>query len=367
MSGAIKGLHTNSKGYYRWQPPMRRGVRDKPIYLNTNDYLEAVKAYEAAKRNWELGVATYEGTFKQAVEEYIKAQELPLIAGDKEPATVYRAKNTLPKIDEELSRIKFGGKSKAKSHPSAKLTSITKDDVEKWQKQKLTQKSERTKKLLSPSTVDTYMRVLQGFFTWCATEGKIKESPFIKIKLPKLKRTKDVKFCTLEEREKLLENPPNEAVAFILNLGFFAGLRFEEINAMKSDWIKGDVITIKATTHFKPKDKESRTVPINNKLKNFLKSYGTKEDFMYAPHVTTWHPTPSNKYRHSPKKTFQKHGEKCGVSPLSYHMLRASFATHLSQGGVPIAQIAGLLGDDIATTEKHYIGHSPTNNSTDCL
>ena len=114
MSGAIKGLHTNSKGYYRWQPPMRRGVRDKPIYLNTNDYLEAVKAYEAAKRNWELGVATYEGTFKQAVEEYIKAQDLPLIAGDKEPATVYRAKNTLPKIDEELSRIKFGGKSKGR-------------------------------------------------------------------------------------------------------------------------------------------------------------------------------------------------------------------------------------------------------------
>ncbi len=177
MSGEIKGLHTNSKGYYRWQPPMRKVIEINQSTLTLDDYLEAVRAYEAAKRNWELGVATYEGTFKQAVEEYIKAQELPLIAGDKEPATVYRAKNTLPKIDEELSRIKFGGKSKAKSHPSAKLTSITKDDVEKWQKQKLTQKSERTKKLLSPSTVDTYMRVLQGFFTWCATEGENKRKP----------------------------------------------------------------------------------------------------------------------------------------------------------------------------------------------
>jgi integrase len=366
MSGEIKGLHTNSKGYYRWQPPMRKGNRDKPIYLNTNGYVEAVKAYEVAKRNWELGVAAYEGTFKQAVEEYINAQELPVIAGDKEPATVYRAKNTLPKIDKELSKLK-SGKSKKEIYPSVKLTSITKDDIEEWQKQKLTQKSKRTKKLLSPSTVDTYMRILQGFFTWCATEEKISKSPFTKIKLPKLKRTKDVKFCTEEERNKLLENPPNEAIAFILNFGCFAGLRFEEINAMESDWIKGDVITIKATKYFKPKDKEARQVPINKKLKNFLKSYGQKEAFVYAPHKTTWNPTPSNKYRHDPLKRFKKHGKSCGVSSLSYHMLRASFATHLSQGGVAIAEIAKLLGDDIATTEKHYIGHSPTNNSTDCL
>lgn len=366
MNRKIKGLQIDGKGYFKWQPPMRNGHRDNPIYLGTKDYIKAVAAHEEAKRNWELGVATYEGTFKQAVEEYIKAQDLPLFAGDKEPTTVYRAQNTLPKIDEELSKLK-GGKSKKKIYPSVKLTSITKDDIEKWQKQKLTHKSKRTKKLLSPSTVDTYMRVLQGFFTWCVTEGKIKQSPFIKIKLPKLKRTKDVKFCTLEERDKLLENPPNEAVAFILNLGFFAGLRFEEINAMESDWIKGDVITIQATKHFKPKDKELRKVPINEKLKKFLKSYGIKEDFMYAPHVTTWNPTPSNKYRHDPKKTFKKHGKNCGVSPLSYHMLRASFATHLSQSRKSIATIAELLGDDIATTEKHYIGHSPTNNSTDCL
>jgi integrase len=367
MSGAIKGLHTNSKGYYRWQPPMRKGQRDKPIYLNTSDYVEAVKAYELAKRDWELGVATYDGTFKQAVAEYIKAQEIRLLSGDKEPATVYRAKNTLPKIDEELSRIKSGRKSKAKSYPSAKLISITKNDVEKWQKLKLTQKSERTKKPLSPSTVDTYMRVLQGFFTWCASEGKIKESPFIKIKLPKLKRTKDVKFCTVEVRDKLLENPPNEAVAFILNLGFFAGLRFEEINAMESDWIKGDVITIQATKYFKPKDKELRKIGINAKLKKFLKSYGTKEGFMYAPHHTTWNPTPSNKYRHDPKRTFQKHGQRCGIAHLSYHMLRASFATHLSMKGEKMREIARLLGDDVRTTEEHYVDHSPSNNSTDCL
>jgi len=48
-------------------------------------------------------------------------------------------------------------------------------------------------------------------------------------------------------------------------------------------------------------------------------------------------------------------------------MLRASFATHLSQSGKYTRDIAKLLGDDQITTEKHYLGHSPSNNSTDCL
>lgn len=168
----------------------------------------------------------------------------------------------------------------------------------------------------------------------------------------------------------MLQNPPDEACDFILHLGFYAGLRFEEINAMEADWIEGDVINVQETKFFKPKDKELRVVPINKKLREFFERYGKKKHFMYAPHKTEWTPKPSNPYRYDPDKRLKRHVDKtCGISrfTFSYHKLRASFATHLAMKGVPIVEIAKLLGDDLVTTEKHYIGKTPSNNSTDCL
>jgi site-specific recombinase XerD len=60
--------------------------------------------------------------------------------------------------------------------------------------------------------------------------------------------------------------------------------------------------------------------------------------------------------------------KKCGVPFVTYHTLRHSFATHLAEKGKSMKDIAAYLGDDISTTEKHYIAFSPADDGViDCL
>ncbi|GAG44187.1 unnamed protein product, partial [marine sediment metagenome] len=43
-------------------------------------------------------------------------------------------------------------------------------------------------RFLSPATVNVYYRTLNTFFSWLEVEGIIKESPMLKIKLPRVPR-----------------------------------------------------------------------------------------------------------------------------------------------------------------------------------
>ena len=370
----VKGLFTK-RGIYYWRGPQRSNERPKAKSLRTKDPVLAMQRYEEQMRLFQLGVVENKDSFKKAVSAYLENQKQLVKIGDLEPKTFYRAENQLKIFEQELSKA-MGKKPKGKDEngkptfPSIKLNKITKDHIEKWRQAKAKTKSKRTGRKLSKSTVDTYMNILKGLFTWCVDEKMISETPFAKITIKKPKRTKPVKFYTFEERDKMLQNPPDEDCEFILHFGFFAGLRFEEINAIEADWIQGNELEVQKTNHFKPKDKELRGVPINNKLRDFLKRYGTKKKFMYKPNKTTWVPTPTNPYRYDPIRRMKKYVEKtCGIDQFSfsYHKLRASFATHLAMKGTPIATIADLLGDDFSTTEKNYIGKMPTNNSTACL
>lgn len=48
-----------------------------------------------------------------------------------------------------------------------------------------------------------------------------------------------------------------------------------------------------------------------------------------------------------------------GVPGVSPHVLRHTAATHMARNGVPLKHIADVLGDTVATVEKHYAHHCP--------
>lgn len=65
----------------------------------------------------------------------------------------------------------------------------------------------------------------------------------------------------------------------------------------------------------------------------------------------------SNKPMYRPiKKAMKRAGLSEEYTP---HTLRHTWATWAAQSGVPIFNIAGVLGDSVATTEKRYAHHSP--------
>jgi integrase len=57
--------------------------------------------------------------------------------------------------------------------------------------------------------------------------------------------------------------------------------------------------------------------------------------------------------------TFMLAVRKLGWDDVTPHTLRHSRAVHLAQDGVSLYQIAGLLGDTVATVERNYLHHCP--------
>lgn len=57
--------------------------------------------------------------------------------------------------------------------------------------------------------------------------------------------------------------------------------------------------------------------------------------------------------------TFILVARELGWNDVTPHTLRHSRAVHLAQDGVSLYQIAGLLGDTVATVERNYLHHCP--------
>ena len=355
--GLPKGLHKDTKGYWRWQPPMKKGERASAISLSTKDLEEAMVLYHEIKQDYELGLAKSKDTLQQAIDQYLQWHER-----EKRKKTSVRAKYLLPQFHKEICKLK-----KIKKGNSPKLKSITEDDLEEWINQLKGRTNLRDKKsegrLITSGTVRTYSLIFQALFSWCVRKNKIKKNPFAGIEIPSNKRGKRIEFCTREERDFLISKAPNQDIAFVLHMGFYAGMRYGEMCAMKGSWIQEDFIHIEGSEVWQPKDGEYRSVEISRTLRRFLDSYGIRDGYMFGPHKESW----KGAYRYDIKVSFNNFVERVGLPHVRRHTLRRSFATHLAQGGQPIAEIARLLGDDIGVTEQHYIGHSPLTKSTHIL
>lgn len=218
---------------------------------------------------------------------------------------------------------------------------------------------------MSEASIGSYLRRLSGFLSWLVAEKHLREHPMKGIRLGRVKKTRREKFCTVEQRETLLEEPPNAEIDLILHLGFFAGLRFGEMLAMQPCWLSprpgGMVLTVQETADWKPKDKEARSIPVHPRLEEALARCGTGNGYVLAPYKGEWKDPPA--YRYNPKKGLKAHVTKCGLAWVTYHTLRHSFATHLAMKGAAMVEIAEVLGDSLRVVEDTYVGYAPVSNS----
>lgn len=145
---------------------------------------------------------------------------------------------------------------------------------------------------------------------------------------------------------------------FILFCGFRAGMRRGEITAARPEWFDLDsrlihIPAIDAVTKFSPKSGNGRTIPLTKKFVAFIKSeypdWDTRK-FVLRPQVEQgkW------RYRFDFRKMFEAFA-RAHCPKLTAHVMRHSFASHLANGGMGIAQLSAWTGDKIATLEKHYL------------
>lgn len=109
-------------------------------------------------------------------------------------------------------------------------------------------------------------------------------------------------------------------------------------------------------------NKRRATVPINAALLSALQSARPlavaepdPDGNDRTPHVIQFRGRPIL----SIKKSFAEACRRAGIADCSPHVLRHTSATHMVMAGVPLAEIARMLGDTEATVERVYGKHSP--------
>lgn len=342
----IKGLY-QKRGWYYWQPPSRQGKRPPAIALKTRDEQEAIDRA--------FGHFSADAVHAQSPESMRVLLKAYLEEQFSNGTHSGRTSNTTKKCLEALCD-EWG---------NPRVTAISSAKIEAWRQALRKRPGMGEAQTMSEASIASYLMRLRGFLSWCVKKKHLREHPMASMRIGRVKKTRVDRFCTLEEREKLLADPPNEEIGLILHVGFFAGLRFEEVLAMTPDWIVGRpgnlVISVEENEHWKPKDGEARMIPMHPRLEAFLEDYGMRRPYLLRPDKKEWKAPP--KYRYNPKRALKNYAARCGLGWISYYTLRHTFATHLAMAGAPIAEIAGLMGNSIQVCQDNYVGFSPAFRS----
>lgn len=156
---------------------------------------------------------------------------------------------------------------------------------------------------------------------------------------------------TIPVRTKATRRPRLTRIYRFIMLAFHTAQRRAAIETLQWEQVDLDLRMIDFNEPGRPITKKRRpVVPINDDLLAVLKT-------AYAERL------PGSKYvldiRGSIRKTFDHWREKAGMPWLTRHTIRRTWATWAAIRGVSMTDIAAVLGDDVATVEKHYLKFSP--------
>lgn len=99
-------------------------------------------------------------------------------------------------------------------------------------------------------------------------------------------------------------------------------------------------------------NKRTAPIPINDRLRPVLEKAKLAA---LSDYVVEW----NGERVLSVRKAYARAARLAGLSDAHRHDLRRSAASWAAHAGVPIEQIAEMLGDDVETTRKHYARFSP--------
>lgn len=141
----------------------------------------------------------------------------------------------------------------------------------------------------------------------------------------------------------------------IYALGIFAGLRKNEIVNARWEWIgwrgQGQINVANGDT-FQTKSGEPRTIPLNKRLREILKQHRRDDGYIVYPDVAP--KTKAVDYRVDFTAAFDTVAKAAGVSWLTPHKLRHTFASALAIRNVSLYKIGQWLGHQDPKTTQIY-------------
>jgi integrase len=218
-----------------------------------------------------------------------------------------------------------------------KLSSL---DIEKF-------KAARLQDGVTPSTINTYLKVLKCMFNVAITWGYAQANPVRKVRMYSEAEARRARVLTLEEEDHLLKAAPKVLRSIIL-VALNTGMRRGEILRLKWEDVdrKKRLFTVKKTKSGKP-----RNIPINSRLLDEL--IKLRSDNRNSPYLF-----PSSKTGEPFKtirKSFEKACSEARVHNFRFHDLRRTFGSRLALAGVDLNRIKELLGHASIKTTEIYL------------
>jgi len=217
----------------------------------------------------------------------------------------------------------------------------------------------------SSSSVARKLSALRTFFKFLLREQIIDIDPMSSISMPKQEQYIPV-FLSVDEVFALLEAPGVddtfvERDKAILELLYSTGIRVSELvgcNMLNLDF-DNEMLRIKG------KGSKERLVPIGNPAIKALKIYLPKREEMLRSRLQQGKKVDSKALflnsrgnrltSRSVERKVAEYGQRAGIDkPVTPHVLRHSFATHLLEMGADLRSVQELLGHaSLSTTQKY--------------
>jgi integrase/recombinase XerD len=209
----------------------------------------------------------------------------------------------------------------------------------------------------SPRSVARWVVAVRGFFTYLVAEGCTHEDPSAHIDAPKTWKSLP-KVLAAADVEALMSAPDRSKPhglrdAAMIELLYATGLRVSELLRLRL----GDLHLDAGYLRCWGKGSKERVVPLGSQADAAVQHYlaaarpellrGTRSEFLFVNRKG------GSLSRQGFWKRIKRYGLQVGIAtPLSPHVLRHSFATHLLENGADLRAVQLMLGhSDISTTQ----------------
>lgn len=206
---------------------------------------------------------------------------------------------------------------------------------------------------LSSVTIQTYIRALRSFLSWCYEEDLLSENIPERLRLPKAQR-KVIDILTPTESSRLLSSFDQSSFLGLRNylicaLMIDSGLRLNEVVTLRTDCLHlddGYIIVL-------GKGNKQRFVPVGVTTSQALR--------LYLPYVPASSVSLFVQLDGSPitlttlKQMFRKLKVDVGIPRLRAHLLRHTFATRYLENGGDIYSLQQILGHTSLEMVKRYL------------
>lgn len=288
----------------RYQVPLGKGINRKVA-------LELAAIKRTAILRGEAGIAKKKRDvpFQKAVEEFLAAAE-----ANTRPNTVRGYRQHLKEVGNTIGQ--------------RQLSEVSPFLIEKHRQRRISEGA--------PVGFNRELGTLRTMFNWCIDRGRFEgANPTRKVKKIKESRGRE-RFLEPEEEARLL-GACSEPLRTMLMCGIYAGLRIpSEVLSLKKTYvdIKRGFLTIEGAF---AKNGKTETIPLNPKLREALAGIMAKpnrSEFVFVREN-------GNPYK-SIQNIFRKAVDKAGLSNLTPHAMRHTFASRLGEMGCDIRTIQEL-------------------------